>query len=91
MALAVPGIGAIGLGGTLAVAGVSALWGGLLGAYTGAAVGEVGWTAHEDLSYTALQKGEVLVVVCSHGHGDAVRDVMQRRDGRLHGVEPHAD
>jgi hypothetical protein len=90
-ALAVPGIGVIGLGGTLAVAGVSALWGGLLGAYTGAAVGEAGWEVHEKLSYTALQQGEVLVVVCSHGHGDAVREVMQRHDGRLHAVEPHAD
>jgi hypothetical protein len=90
-ALVVPGIGVVGLGGTLAVAGVSALWGGLLGAYTGAVVGEAGWEVHEDLSYTALQQGEVLVVVCSHGHGDAVRGVMQRHDGRLHAVEPRAD
>lgn len=88
-ALAVPGLGVLGLGGTLAFAGASALWGSLLGGYTGATVGDVGWTAHEDLSYAALQPGEVLVVVCSHGHGDAVRDVMRRHDGELRAVEPH--
>jgi hypothetical protein len=87
--LAVPPIGVVGLGGTLAVAGVSALWGGVLGAYTGVAVGEGGSLTHEHLSYTALKNGEVLVVVCGHGHGDAVREIMQRHDGKLHAVEAH--
>jgi hypothetical protein len=85
-ALAVPGIGMIGAGGTLAIAGASALWGALLGAYTGAAKGEAGWEAHEDLSYTALDPGEVLVVVCSHGHADAVHAVMREHDGQLRPV-----
>jgi len=86
-ALAVPGIGVIGVGGMLALAGASALWGGLLGAYLGAAVGGSGWTEHEDIGYTALKQGEVLVVVCSHGHGDVVREIMQRHAGRLHAIE----
>ena len=85
--LAVPGIGTIGAGGTLALAGASALWGALMGAYTGAAVGESGWESHEDLSFTALEEGEVLVVVCSHGHGDAVREVMRRQGGSERAVE----
>jgi hypothetical protein len=86
--LAVPGIGLIGVGGMFALAGASALWGGLVGAYLGAAVGEDGWTAHEDLSYTALEHGEVLLVVCSHGHADAVRDVMEQHAGRLQSIPP---
>lgn len=85
-ALAIPGIGMIGAGGLLAVTGTSALWGGLLGAYFGAAAGESGWTEHEDIGYTALKPGEVLVVVCSHGHPDAVREVLQRQAGRLHTI-----
>jgi len=86
-ALAVPGIGVIGVGGMLALAGASTLWGGLLGAYLGAAAGESGWMEHEDIGYTALDEGEVLVVVCSHGHGDAVREVTQRHAGHLHTIE----
>jgi hypothetical protein len=87
--LAIPGFGVLGVGGTLAIAGVSTLWGALIGGYTGAAVGEAGWEGHQGLSYTALEKGEVLVVVCGHGHADAVSDTMQRHGGRLHAVEPH--
>jgi hypothetical protein len=83
-ALAVPGIGTIGAGGIFALAGASALWGGLLGAYFGAAAGETGWAAHADLGYTALAEDEVLVVVCSHGHPAVIRDVMERHEGRWH-------
>lgn len=85
--LAVPGVGAIALGGMLALAGASALWGGLIGAYIGAAVGDEGWNAHRDLSYTALEPGEVLVLVCSHGHADAVREVIEQHSGRIHAVD----
>ena len=88
-ALAIPGVGVIGVGGMFALAGASALWGGVVGAQLGAAVGEDGWTAHADLEYTALGPDDVLVVVCSHGHADAVRDVVERHGGRWHEV-PHA-
>lgn len=81
--LAVPGIGVVGVGGVLALAGASALWGGLLGAYLGAAAGETGWAEHEAIGYTALHDQEVLVVVCSHGHGDVVTEIMQHHGGRL--------
>lgn len=85
--LVVPGLGVIGVGGMLAIAGASALWGGLLGAYFGTTAGEVAWLEHEDMGYTPLEGDEVLVVVCGHGHGDAVHDVMQRHDGRLRTIE----
>ncbi len=86
--LVVPGIGLIGLGGMFALAGASALWGGMVGAYVGAAAGDEGWNAHHDLTFTPLEPGEVLVVVCTHGHPDAVRQVMERHSGRIHPVEP---
>jgi hypothetical protein len=86
--LPVPGVGAIGAGGVLALAGASALWGGLLGGYFGVAAGEPSRVAHADIGYAALEEGEVLVVVCSHGHTDAIRDVMQRHDGTWRVVEP---
>ena len=85
--LVVPGIGLVGLGGMFALAGASALWGGMIGGYVGAAAGDEGWNAHRDLSYTALEPGEVLVVVCSHGHPDAVRDVLERHRGRIHPID----
>lgn len=85
--LAVPGIGLIGLGGMFALAGASALWGGMIGAYVGAAAGDEGWNAHRDLTYTALEPGEVLVVVCSHGHADAIGEVVDQHSGRMHPVE----
>lgn len=86
--LAVPGIGLVGVGGMFALAGASALWGGLVGGYLGAAAGDEGWNAHRDLTYTALAPGEVLVVVCSHGHPDAARDVMTQHSGRIHPIDP---
>lgn len=80
--LVVPGIGTVGVGGILALAGASTLWGGTVGAYLGAAAGERSWAAHEDLSYIALDPGEVFVVVCSHGRSDIVHDIIRRFGGR---------
>ena len=85
-ALTVSGVGVVAVGGVLALAGASAVLGGVLGAYLGAVAGESGWIEHEDVGYTKLDEGEVLVVVCGHGHADAVRDVMQRHAGRLHTI-----
>jgi hypothetical protein len=86
-ALTVPGIGALAVGGVLALAGASAMLGGVLGAYLGALVGESGWIEHEDIGYTKLAEGEVLVVVCSHGHGDAVTRILQHHGGRPRTIE----
>lgn len=52
-----------------------------LGSYIGIGVGDRAAIEHEDIELTALKPGEVLVVVCSHGHADAVRDAMQRHQG----------
>ena len=83
-ALAATGVGGvIGVGGVLALAGASALWGAMLGGYLGTAVGSVGWDEHEDFGYLALEPGEVLLVVCSHGQPDVVRGVLSDSGGRL--------
>jgi len=82
-ALASTGFGVIGVGGVLALSGASALWGGLLGGYLGTAAGEVGWEEHQEFGYVALEPGEVLVVVCSHGQPDVVRELIQSNGGRL--------
>jgi hypothetical protein len=87
-ALAATGVGGvIGVGGVLALAGASALWGAMLGGFIGTAVGSVGWDEHEDLGYLALEPGEVLVVVCSHGQPDVVRGVLSESGGRLTSTE----
>ena len=86
-ALAIPGIGLVGLGGMFALAGTSALWGGLIGGYLGAGAGDDTWNTHHDLGYTALQPGEVLVVVCSHGRTDAINEVVAAHSGRLHPID----
>jgi hypothetical protein len=80
VAVAVPGVA---VGGVLALGGAFALAGFLLGSYVGVAAGAEGWTAHEHFEDVALEPGEVMVVVCSHGHGDTVNDVMRRHGGRL--------
>ncbi len=81
--LAATGVGAIGVGGVLALSAASALWGGMLGGYLGTGVGEVGWEEHEQFGFVALEPGEVLIVVCSHGEPDAVRSLMTESGGRL--------
>jgi hypothetical protein len=79
-ALAVPGLA---VGGLLALAGVGAGWGGFLGSYVGLAAEERTRGEHEEIEMTPLGPGEVLVVVCSHGHAEAVYEVMRRYQGRL--------
>jgi hypothetical protein len=86
-ALTLPGAGVIVAGGMLAIAGASTLWGTLLGGYFGLATGEPGLDTHAAIAEKALEEGEILVVVCSHGHPDAVRDVMERHGGRWRVVE----
>jgi hypothetical protein len=78
--LAIPGFA---VGGILALAGVGAGWGAFLGSYIGIGVGDPAATEHEDIELTALKPGEVLVVACSHGHADAVRNTMQRHQGTI--------
>lgn len=83
LGLAVVAAPEIAVGGMLLMGGVGAAWGAFLGAYIGIGIGDKASTEHEQIEVTPLEPGEVLVVVSSHGHGDAVRDVMQSHQGRI--------
>lgn len=79
----VPVVGAVGVGGLLAVGAATGFGGAMLGGYLGVAREEHALTVHEQIARTRLQPGEVLVAVCSHGHPDAALDVLQRHGGDL--------
>ena len=84
LALAATGVGAvIAVGGILALGGASSLMGGVLGGYLGVAAGFTDWNEHQDFGYRALEPGEVLVVVCSHGQPDVVTADLTNSGGRL--------
>ncbi len=90
MALAVPGVGILGVGGILAA-------GGITGAFAGSVVGATvalsvdGRLLDEewDWEQTPLRPGQVLVVVADHGHPDEVPDVLERHGGHLVAKPPH--
>lgn len=84
LALMVPGIGTIGVGGILAAGGLS---GALAGTYLGAALG---LTAEDhvvederDWERVRLQPGQVLVVVSGHHRPDEVAGTLRRHGGVL--------
>jgi hypothetical protein len=83
MGLAVPAVGTIGVGGLFALGAASGFGGSLLGGYAGVAAGDQPLAVHEHLIAAALAPGEVLVAVCSHGHPEMVRQVMERHGGTL--------
>ncbi|MCO8128830.1 hypothetical protein NHL50_16585 [Acidimicrobiia bacterium EGI L10123] len=79
----VPVVGAVGVGGLLALGAATGFGGAMLGGYLGVAADERPLTVHEQIARTRLLPGQVLVAVCSHGHPDAARDVLQRHGGDL--------
>jgi hypothetical protein len=81
--LFVPVVGAIGVGGLLAVGAATGLGGALVGGYLGVANEEQALSVHEQIARTQLKPGQVLVAVCSHGHPDMTLQVLQRHGGDL--------
>jgi hypothetical protein len=79
----VPVVGAVGVGGLLAIGAASGLGGAMFGGYIGVATEERALTVHEQIARTQLQPGQVLVAVCSHGHADAAKEVLQRHGADL--------
>jgi hypothetical protein len=78
----VPG-GVIGLGGILALGVPGGLGGAMIGGFLGEAVAERSFGEREELLDVPLEPGQVLVAACSHGHADAVMEVLQRHGGQL--------
>ncbi|MFP4073871.1 MAG: hypothetical protein ACLFVZ_07495, partial [Actinomycetota bacterium] len=84
LALIVPGIGTLGVGGILAAgAATGALAGGFWGAYLGLKSEEPVEADMWDWERVRLQEGEVMVVVDQHGHPEDVQTILERHGGRL--------
>ena len=84
----VPVVGAVGVGGLLAVGAATGFGGAMLGGYLGVATEERSLTVHEQIARTRLEPGQVLIAVCSHGHPDTTREVLQRHGGDLRAAPP---
>ena len=80
--VAVPGIGALGAGGIVALGAASGFGGAMLGGYFGIAADMATLEEHDQLRHTQLAPGEVLVVACGHHHRDLVQAAFQRHGGR---------
>jgi hypothetical protein len=84
LAMVVPGVGTLGVGGILAAGAMTgALAGGLWGAYLGLTATEPILENEWDWERVALEPGQVIVVVDEHGHPEAVREVLERHKGRM--------
>jgi hypothetical protein len=79
-ALVVPGIA---VGGFLALAGVGAGWGAMLGGFLGLTLDDRANREHDRLEWTPLAPGEVLVAVCSHGRDTEVTSIMRQHHGEI--------
>ncbi len=82
-AIAVPGVGLLGAGGTLALGAAGGFGGSMLGTILGVASASEEFDEHRTLAEPRLQPGEVLVAACAHEHGASVEAVLQRHGGRL--------
>lgn len=90
MALVVPGLGTLGVGGVLAAGGLSgALAGTYVGALLGLAAEEKVLDEEWDWERVPLEPGQMLVVIASHGHPEQVTDILQRHGGHLIAKPPH--
>lgn len=84
LALAVPGVGTIGVAGALAAgAVVGGLAGTVIGAFLGLEAEEPLLDEEWHWERVTLEPGEVLVVVAGHGHPVDVADILVDHGGRL--------
>ena len=82
-ALAVPGVGPVGVGGIIAIGLSAGLGGGMLGGYLGIGAASEEWEQHERLRDTALGPGEILLAACAQDEPDTVTSIMQKCGGRI--------
>jgi hypothetical protein len=84
--LAVGGVGTLGLGGILAIAGAGAFWGMVLGAEAGL----IARVRHDEeetrWSEIPLRPGDILVAVSAGAWSAGVHDIIIRRGGRWVGA-----
>jgi hypothetical protein len=84
----VPVVGAVGVGGLLALGAAGGFGGAMLGGYLGVASEDRALSVHEQIARAQLEPGQVLVAVCGHGHPDAAQEVLQRHGGELRPAPP---
>lgn len=84
LALVVPGVGALGVGGILAAGGLSgALAGTFVGGYLGLSSEEHVLEEEWDWERVPLEPGELLVVVSGHEHPDQAVEILRSHGGDL--------
>lgn len=76
----VPGIG---LGGMLALAGSTAIGGGMVGGYLGLVEGNEEFAEHAGFATQPLGPDEILVVACTHHQPEAVRAALSTHGGQI--------
>jgi outer membrane lipoprotein SlyB len=90
LALVVPGVGAMGVGGILAAGGITgAIAGGFWGAYFGLKSEERVLEDEWDWERAPLEPGQVLVVVDQHGNPDESKRILEHHGGRMVAKPPH--
>ncbi len=89
MALVIPGLGILGLGGALIVGGAGgALWGAYLGSVTGLAAEIMHVEDVEHRYEISLQPNEILVVVMAHAQAERVCQIMEQHGARCLWEQP---
>lgn len=73
----------VGIGGIAVLAASGIVGGGVLGGYLGISTETDEFNEHHEISRTALEQGEVLIIACGHQEPDLVRSALQRHGGRL--------
>lgn len=84
LALVIPGVGTVGIGGVLLAGGVTgAMAGTYLGGLLGLVAEEESLNEEFDWERLDLGPGQVLIVVSGHGRPDTVANLLQLHGGRL--------
>lgn len=81
-AIALPGVGTLGVGGLVALGAGSVMGGVTIGGTLGIGAAEEEWDSHVLLRNYPLGENEVMVVACGHEHESLVRNAMARHGGR---------
>lgn len=82
-ALAVPGLGTIGVGGVLALGAASGFGGAAIGGLLGFDSDETEREEEEPWEALQLPPGAILVVACTHERPESVREILERGGGQV--------
>ena len=83
MGLATLAAPTLALGGFLALAGIGAGWGAMLGGFLGLSMSDRSASQHAAIEWTHLEPGEVLVAVCTLDRARQVIETMREHGGEV--------